>query len=52
MHPFTKMDEYYEKSAMIAVREGVNVQPGDTVIVRASVTCYSFVRVLTKECYE
>ena len=46
------MDEYYRKSAMIAVRQGVNVQPDDTVIVRAPVTCYQFVRVLAKECYE
>ena len=28
------------------------MQPGDTVIVRAPVTCYSFVRILVAECYK
>lgn len=41
-----------QKYARLAVRMGVNVQPGQLMVINASVTDYAFVRMCVKEAYE
>ena len=41
-----------EKYAKLAVVSGVNVQPGQMLVISASVTDYEFVRMCVKAAYE
>lgn len=46
------MNEMYEKLARLAVRRGVNVQPGQPLIIRADVRDHAFAELCAREAYE
>lgn len=46
------MRESLEKYAELLVKIGINVQPGQRVVIQAPTFAYEFIQILTKACYE
>ncbi|MDD4797456.1 MAG: aminopeptidase [Eubacteriales bacterium] len=46
------MDQQMEQYANLIVREGVNVQPGQTMVVNAPVQCAAFAQALCRQAYQ
>ena len=47
-----KRKKMYRKLAALAVRRGVNVQPGQPLVVRADVRDYPFIEMVAEEAYQ
>jgi aminopeptidase len=48
----TTFQENLEKYAELAVKVGVNIQPGQTLVIRTPISALELVRLVAKKAYE